>query len=99
MIIYRVGAQPFQVKRGDRVRYRNKNVTVRGISKARKEIRIESDNAAIKGGFWVYYSYIYPPLPEVTEVTTSERLSNAIDSVNAANEPLGGWDDRYKVPN
>lgn len=43
MIIHRVGHPPLEIRRGDRVSYQGENVRVRGISEARKMVRIRRD--------------------------------------------------------
>ena len=97
MIINRIGHEPFEFKRGDRVRFKDTNVTVIGISEARKMVRVETDKPAMKGGFEVYRGFIYPPMPEV--VVNPEALSKTIARINKKNEPAGGWDESCKVCN
>jgi len=99
MIIQRVGQPPFEIKRGDRVSYFGKNVTVRGISESRKKVRIESDGAVRKGGYEVDYGYIYPPQPETSKIPLrpQESLSTTVRKINRKNEPRGGWNEGDKI--
>lgn len=99
MIINRVGHDPFEVKRGDRVSYNGRNVTVKGVSEARKKIRIILDNSVRNNGFEVEFGFIYPPLMEVIPniPKNQSNLSTAIYKVNKRNEPLGGWGEADKI--
>src|SRR5690625_1386657 len=96
MIIERIGKAPFEIKRGDRVRYGDTNVTVVGISKATGRVKIEHDNAVRGGGRWVEKYFLYPPLPEKEEKET-EKLTSVISRINTKNEPEGGWNEDDKV--
>jgi hypothetical protein len=94
MIIHRIGQPPFEIRRGDRVRYRGENVTVRGISEARKMVRIQRDGAVRDGGIWVPCWYIYPPLPEEKKLAGAQ-LSRVVRKANR--EPPGGWGEADRI--
>jgi len=95
MIIHRVGHPPLEIRRGARVSYRGENVTVRGISEARKMVRIQRDGAVRDGGIWVPCWYIYPPLPEPEGKPAGERLSRVMRKANQ--ELPGGWGKADRV--
>ena len=95
MIIHRIGHPPFEVRRGDRVSYQGENVTVRGISEARKMVRIQRDGAIRDSGIWVPCWYIYPPLPEPEKKPAGAQLSRLVRKANR--EPPGRWNESDRV--
>ena len=95
MIIHRVGHPPLEIRRSDRVSYRGENVTVRGISEARKMVRIQRDGAIRDSGIWVPCWYIYPPLPEPEKKPAGAQLSQLVRKANR--EPPDGWNESDRV--
>lgn len=96
--------ESFTVKRGDRVHVLigkdKKPMTVKGISHAKSELRVESDNAVNKGGIWIRKNFIYQLPPEEAPVAETKKkgtkpLSQIVKA--ASNEPPGGFTEADRV--
>jgi len=69
-----------------------------GISESRKQAKVVFPNDVRKEGVWFDFGQIYKAEQPKPVERKTVKLAKALDSVNAKNEPDGGFNDSDKVP-